>query len=80
MIVDRPDVVRVVALRPNFTPDTHPEWDIPEDGLDHLLTGTALNRLPRKAEVARTAAFVASDHAAPMTAAVLNLSCGAIAD
>ncbi|MFG1626537.1 SDR family NAD(P)-dependent oxidoreductase [Kribbella sp. NPDC049227] len=72
--------VRVVALRPNFTPDTHPEWDIPEDGLDHLLERTALGRLPRKAEVARTAAFAASDHAGPMTGAVLNLSCGSIVD
>ncbi|TCC50903.1 SDR family oxidoreductase [Kribbella capetownensis] len=72
--------VRVVALRPNFTPDTHPEWDIPEDGLDHLLERTALRRLPQKAEVARTAAFAASDHAGPMTGAVLNLSCGSIVD
>ncbi len=72
--------VRVVALRPNFTPDTHPEWGIEEGGLDHLIKGTALRRLPRKAEVGHTAAFAASDHAGPMTAAVLNLSCGAIAD
>ncbi|MFG1812163.1 SDR family oxidoreductase [Kribbella sp. NPDC049174] len=72
--------VRVVALRPNFTPDTHPEWDIEEGGLDHLINGTALRRLPKVAEVAHTAAFAASDHAGPMTAAVLNLSCGAIAD
>lgn len=72
--------VRVVALRPNFTPDTHPEWDIPEDGLDHLLKRTALGRLPRMAEVGRTAAFAASDHAGPMTGAVLNLSCGSIVD
>ena len=72
--------VRVVALRPNFTPDTHPEWNIPADGLDHLLKGTALGRLPRKAEVGRTAAFAASDHAGPITGAVLNLSCGAVVD
>jgi NAD(P)-dependent dehydrogenase (short-subunit alcohol dehydrogenase family) len=72
--------VRVVALRPNFTPDTHPEWEIEEGGLDHLIKGTALGRLPRVAEVAHTAAFAASDHAGPMTAAVLNLSCGAVTD
>ncbi|TCO45054.1 NAD(P)-dependent dehydrogenase (short-subunit alcohol dehydrogenase family) [Kribbella antiqua] len=72
--------VRVVALRPNFTPDTHPEWNIEEGGLDHLINRTALRRLPRMAEVAHTAAFAASDHAGPITAAVLNLSCGAIAD
>ncbi|MGW1345501.1 SDR family NAD(P)-dependent oxidoreductase [Kribbella sp. NPDC002412] len=72
--------VRVVALRPNFTPDTHPEWNIPEDGLDHLIKGTALRRLPRMTEVGATAAFAASDHAGPITGAVLNLSCGAVVD
>jgi 3-oxoacyl-[acyl-carrier protein] reductase len=62
------------------SPLSHPEWEIEEGGLDHLIKGTALKRLPRVAEVAHTAAFAASDHAGPMTAAVLNLSCGAIAD
>ena len=32
------------------------------------------------AEVADTAAFVASDHAGAMTVAVVNLTCGAVAD
>ena len=45
-------------------------------GLDR----TALGRLPRLAEVADTAAFIASDHAGAMTGAVVNLTCGAIVD
>jgi 3-oxoacyl-[acyl-carrier protein] reductase len=73
--------VRVVALRPNFTPETHPEWvNLEDDSLKPLIDGTALGRLPRLAEVAGTAAFVASDFADAMTGAVVNLSCGAIVD
>jgi NAD(P)-dependent dehydrogenase (short-subunit alcohol dehydrogenase family) len=41
---------------------------------------TLLKRLPTLAEVADTAAFVASDRAGAMTAAVVNLSAGWIAD
>lgn len=70
--------VRVVALRPNFTPETHP--GIPAEDLQPVVEGTALGRLPRLAEVAGTAAFVASDRAGAMTGAVVNLTCGAIVD
>ncbi|CAN5341338.1 SDR family oxidoreductase [soil metagenome] len=72
--------VRVVTLRPNFTPDSHPESLADPDALRPLIDGTALGRLPRLAEVAATAAFVASDHAGAMTGAVVNLTCGAIMD
>lgn len=37
-------------------------------------------RVPRLAEVADTAAFIAADHAGAMTGAVVNLTCGAIVD
>jgi 3-oxoacyl-[acyl-carrier protein] reductase len=73
--------VRVVSPRPNFTPETSPEpVDLESDDLQALITGTALGRLPRLAEVADTAAFIASDHAGAMTGAVVNLTCGAIVD
>jgi 3-oxoacyl-[acyl-carrier protein] reductase len=39
---------------------------------------TQLDRLTSLAEVGRTAAFLASDHAAAMTATGANLSCGAV--
>lgn len=70
--------VRVVALRPNFTPETNPE--VRQTDIQFLVDGTALGRLPRLAEVADTAAFVASDGAGAMSGAVLNLTCGAIVD
>ena len=42
--------------------------------------GTLLKRFPTLDEVAETAAFLASDHAGAMTAAIANLSCGALLD
>jgi NAD(P)-dependent dehydrogenase (short-subunit alcohol dehydrogenase family) len=45
-----------------------------------LEQGTLLKRLPKLAEVADTAAFLASDRAGAMTATVANLSAGAITD
>ncbi len=70
--------VRVVALRPNFTPETRPE--APLSDLQPLVDGTALGRLPRLSEVADSAAFLASDGAGAITGAVVNLTCGAIVD
>ena len=45
-----------------------------------LEQSTLLKRLPTLAEVADTAAFVASDRAGAMTATVVNLSAGSITD
>jgi NAD(P)-dependent dehydrogenase (short-subunit alcohol dehydrogenase family) len=45
-----------------------------------LEQGTLLKRLPTLAEVADTAAFLASDSAGAMTATVANLSAGSITD
>jgi 3-oxoacyl-[acyl-carrier protein] reductase len=70
--------VRVVALRPNFTPETVPgftDLDAPNNVRD-----TLLGRLPRLREVAGTAVYLASDAAGAMTGAVINLSCGAVFD
>ncbi len=70
--------VRVVGLRPNFTPETLRE-DVDPSQLEPLLRDTLLGRLPRLDEVANTAAFLASSHAGAMTAAIANLNCGAMA-
>ena len=73
--------VRVVALRPNFTPETVPV--IPDDDtaqIAQLVGDTLLGRLPRLREVAGTAVYLASDAAGAMTGAVINLSCGAVFD
>lgn len=73
-----PEGVRVVCLRPNFTPETTPE--VPEAAVQPLIDDTLLGRLPRLAEVAGAAVFAASDQSGAMTGAVLNLTCGAIVD
>ncbi|HEV2637302.1 MAG TPA: SDR family oxidoreductase [Actinocrinis sp.] len=70
--------VRVVGLRPNFTPETYPE--VTEDDVADLVKNTISGRLPRLAEVAGSAVYLASDAAGAMNGAVLNLSCGAIID
>jgi hypothetical protein len=41
---------------------------------------TLLRRFPMLAEVANVAALLASDHASAMTAAVANVTCGALVD
>ena len=45
-----------------------------------MAQGTLLKRLPTLAEVAETAAFLASDRAGAMTGTVVNLSAGALVD
>jgi 3-oxoacyl-[acyl-carrier protein] reductase len=71
--------VRVVCLRPNFTPETAPTR-LSEGDLEPLIRDTRLGRLPTLDEVGRSAVFLASDGAGAMTGAVLNLTCGAIVD
>jgi 3-oxoacyl-[acyl-carrier protein] reductase len=48
--------------------------------LDRAAQTTMLKRLPTLDDVAETAAFLASDRAGAMTAAVANLTCGAVVD
>ncbi len=45
-----------------------------------MAQGTLLKRLPALAGIAETAAFLASDRAAAMTATTVNLSAGALVD
>jgi NAD(P)-dependent dehydrogenase (short-subunit alcohol dehydrogenase family) len=70
--------VRVVGLRPNFTPETVPGFT--DDDAPKNVKDTLLGRLPRLREVAGTAVYLASDAAGAMTGAVVNLSCGAVFD
>jgi len=51
--------------------------------VDEMLAGpaeTLLKRYPTLAEVAQTAAFMASDKAGAMTGTIANLTCGALVD
>jgi NAD(P)-dependent dehydrogenase (short-subunit alcohol dehydrogenase family) len=62
-------------MRSNFAPETYnvTDADAPDNVRD-----TLLGRLPRLAEIAGTAVYLASPAAGAMTGAVVNLSCGAI--
>jgi NAD(P)-dependent dehydrogenase (short-subunit alcohol dehydrogenase family) len=86
-----PAGVRVVCLRSHAIPETplieqNFATAAPAAGLTSaqfqaiLEQGTLLKRLPTLAEVADTAAFLASDRAGAMTATVANVSAGSITD
>ena len=86
-----PAGIRVVCLRSHAIPETPlieanfataaPAAGVtPAQWRAKLEQTTLLKRLPTLAEVADTAAFVASDGAGAMTATVVNLSAGGITD
>ena len=86
-----PAGVRVVCLRSHAIPETPLiEANFATAGAAAGVTaaqfqaiaeqGTLLKRLPTLAEVADTAAFLASDRAGAMTATVANVSAGAVTD
>ncbi|GAA1981024.1 SDR family oxidoreductase [Catenulispora subtropica] len=81
-----PAGVRVVGIRPHAVVDAPEagsytkELFTPEFLEAGLAPGTLLKRLPTLAEVAETAAFLASDRAAIITGTVANLSAGALVD
>ncbi|MEJ0084285.1 MAG: SDR family oxidoreductase [Pseudomonadota bacterium] len=87
--------IRTVCLRPDALPDAvelsharevfegvSKRVGIPVHEMlaEHGRTSTLLGRLPRLAEVAEFAAFVASDRAGAMTGAIANLTCGSMVD
>jgi NAD(P)-dependent dehydrogenase (short-subunit alcohol dehydrogenase family) len=86
-----PAGVRVICLRAHAIPGTPLNEEnfatasasagvTPAEFQAIVEQGTLLKRLPTLAEVADTAAFVASDRAGAMTATVVNLSAGSITD
>lgn len=89
------DGVRVLCLRSHAIPEavtlgSHSREVFRQVALpagmdiDEMLAGAAestlLKRLPRLAEIANTAVFLASEQAGAMTGTVVNLSCGMSAD
>ena len=59
------------------------ESDLPMPMADFIAlveTMTLLRKLPTPADVANTAVFLASDHAAAMTGTVATLTCGTSVD
>jgi 3-oxoacyl-[acyl-carrier protein] reductase len=76
-----PHGIRVVTLESGGVPDTIPGGI---DGRDSIVEGieaqTLLGRAATLEDVGNAAAFAASDWARSMTAATLNVSCGALID
>jgi 3-oxoacyl-[acyl-carrier protein] reductase len=80
-----PQGVRLVCLRPHRIGDTLGKDDAdlamaPDEFRRFIENMTLLKRLPTLSEVAKTAAFLASDDAAAITGAVANLTCGMFVD
>lgn len=78
-----PQGVRVVCLRPHRIGETLVDADfpVPRDEFIGFLEGMTLTKkLPTLADVANTAVFLASDHAAAISGAVANLTCGMSVD
>jgi len=71
----------VVTLRTGGIPETIPSSFAPREEITKSLNDATLSgRAATLDDVARVAAFVASDHARTMTAATVNVSAGALLD
>jgi enoyl-[acyl-carrier-protein] reductase (NADH) len=73
--------IRVVTLRTGGVPDAMPEG---AEGRDEIIEmtekATMLGRAATLEDVGNAAAFAASDWGRTMTAATINVSCGALVD
>jgi 3-oxoacyl-[acyl-carrier protein] reductase len=73
--------VRTVTLRTGGVTETIPEGFEGREGIVSDIEGaTMLGRAATLEDVGNAAAFAASDHARTMTAATINVSCGALID
>jgi enoyl-[acyl-carrier-protein] reductase (NADH) len=73
--------VRVVTLKSGGVPETLPrDIDGREAIVESIEKQTMLGRTATLEDVGHVAAFVASDRASTMTAATVNVSCGALVD
>ena len=73
--------VRVVTLKTGGIPESIPAGSEDRERLEKMLTdATMLKRTATLEDVGITAAFAASDKARTMTAATINISCGALLD
>jgi NAD(P)-dependent dehydrogenase (short-subunit alcohol dehydrogenase family) len=86
-----PAGIRLVTIRSSGSPDTPGVRDavaeharlagVTREAFEaRIAEKTMLRRMPLMAEIANLATLVASDRASPLTAAVLNATCGEIAD
>ncbi len=76
-----PHGIRVVTLETGGVPDTFPdEFEAKADITEAIAAQTLLGRPATLEDVGNVAVFAASDWARTMTAATLNISCGALID
>lgn len=76
-----PHGVRFITLESGGVPESLPEEFEGRDGIVDLIEGQSLlGRAATLEEVGNAAAFAASDWARTMTAATINVSCGALID
>ena len=73
--------IRIVTLRTGGVPESLPDDFEGRDAIvDTIVEPTMLGRAATLEDVGQVAAFVASDRARTMTAATVNISCGALID
>lgn len=75
-----PRGIRTVTLKTGGVPESIPEFDGREAIVEGIEKETMLGRAATLEDVGNVAAFAASDRARTMTAATVNISCGALVD
>jgi 3-oxoacyl-[acyl-carrier protein] reductase len=75
-----PHGIRFVTLASGGIPESLPDFEGREHVEEMITSQTLLGRAATLEDVGNAAAFAASDHARTMTAAILNVSCGALID
>jgi len=74
------DGIRAVTLRSGGVPDSVPEFDRRDAIVEGIVGETMLGRAATYEDVGNAAVFAASDKGRMMTAATVNVSCGALVD
>ncbi len=72
--------IRIVTLASGGVPESMPDFDGRQGVVDMIEAETLLGRAATLEDAGNAAAFAASDWARSMTAAIVNVSCGALID
>ena len=75
-----PHGIRVVTLASGGIPESMPDFDGRQEVVDMIEAQTLLGRAATLEDVGNAAVFAASDRARSVTAAIVNVSCGALID
>ncbi len=72
--------IRAVTLRTGGVPEAVPDFEGRDAIVDDIVKETMLGRAATLEDIGNAAAFAASDKGRMMTAATINVSCGALVD